>query len=247
MTGGDLSTVWRVTLEDGGALVAKEGGGAAIEAAMVAALARRGAPTPAVIGHDANWLLLSLVPTGGSLAGAAWDDLARVLSRLHAPAPGRYGWPADHAFGAVAIANDMRDDWPGFWADHRLRCHAPHLPPPLAARIEALAGRIGDLLPARPPVALLHGDLWGGNVLIEGARVSALIDPACYYGDREVDVAMLTLFDSPPDAFFDALQLAPGWRARLPVYRLWPLLVHVRLFGGGYLASAVRELDALGV
>jgi aminoglycoside phosphotransferase (APT) family kinase protein len=75
---------------------------------------------------------------------------------------------------------------------------------PWRARVEALAARIGDLLPPAPPAALLHGDLWGGNILVRGGQVAALIDPACYRGDAEVDLAMLCLFDQPPAAFWDA-------------------------------------------
>jgi fructosamine-3-kinase len=77
--------------------------------------------------------------------------------------------------------------------------------------------------------------------------VAALIDPACYHGHREVDIAMLTLFDHPPEAFFAALSLEPGWRERLPVYRLWPLLVHLRLFGESYRGAVDRALAACGV
>lgn len=76
--------------------------------------------------------------------------------------------------------------------------------------------------------------------------MNGLIDPACCHGDREVDVAMLGLFDHPPARFHDALGLAPGWRERQPVYRLWPLLVHVRLFGASYLAPTLGALDSLG-
>ncbi|KAK0341007.1 hypothetical protein LTR94_028170 [Friedmanniomyces endolithicus] len=118
--------------------------------------------------------------------------------------------------------------------------------PHLAHRVERLADHISDLLPTSPSSTLLHGDLWGGNILIEKDHVSGLIDPACYYGDREVDLAMLSLFDQPPDAFYDACGLAQGWQERQPVYRLWPLLVHVRLFGGAYFQQAGACLDMLG-
>ena len=78
-----------------------------------------------------------------------------------------------------------------------------------------------------------------------GERAS-LIDPCAYYGDREVDVAAMTVFDTPPEAFFDRLELSPGWRARLPVYRLWMWLTHVRLFGESYRPAAEADLDRLG-
>ena len=133
-----------------------------------------------------------------------------------------------------------------FWGAHRIACHAPHVAPDLARRLEHLAGRLGEHLPPHPPAALLHGDLWGGNVLVGASGTVSLIDPACYHGDREVDVAMLTLFDDPPASFFDALGLGAGWRGRLPAYRLWPLLVHLRLFGDGYRRRVEAALGALG-
>ncbi|WP_109809599.1 fructosamine kinase family protein [Sphingosinithalassobacter portus] len=261
LSGGDLSSVARFALADGRAGVAKSGPDVAIEAAMLCAMAATGARVPEVLAQNDGLLLMALVP-GRSGPSGAWDDLAGQLGLLHreddgsavaahrSPSrrdgDGRYGWSCDYAFGKVAIINTPADAWPRFWAENRLLCHVPHLHPRLARRVEALAARIGEHLPVSPPPALLHGDLWGGNVMAQGSRVTGLIDPACYYGDREVDAAMLTLFDSPPPRFFDAMALAPGWRERQPVYRLWPLLVHVRLFGGGYDAMAEQALEALG-
>jgi fructosamine-3-kinase len=102
-------------------------------------------------------------------------------------------------------------------------------------------------LPSAAP-ALLHGDLWSGNILVRDGRLAALIDPACYHGDAEVDLAMLTLFDSPPDEFWEAYgPLEPGWRERRPIYQLFPALVHLRLFGAGYAGLADRLLGEIGV
>ncbi|MHA6720260.1 fructosamine kinase family protein [Sphingomonas sp. RS6] len=241
LAGGDLSSVHRLRLADGGSAIAKQGPMVSLEAEMLEAIAVSGAPAPDVLAVTDDLLLLVELPGGGG-PGGAWDSLTAALSRLHAARGRRYGWHADYAFGAVSIPNGDSDDWPSFWADHRLRCHLPHLSGGLARRIEALADRLPELLPANPPPSLLHGDLWGGNVLAAEGRVTGLIDPASYYGDREVDAAMLTLFDHPPVTFFDALELAPGWRDRQPIYRLWPLLVHLRLFGASYLGAVEGTL-----
>jgi fructosamine-3-kinase len=245
LSGGDLSAVFHLMLADGDAIIAKQAMTAIAEAAMLRAIAATGAPVPTVLAAEGDLLLMQRIAHDGG-AASAWPDLAHVLGLLHGDTGPRFGWSADHAFGPVAIENGWMDDWPGFWAARRLLCHLPHVDPAIARRIERLADRLGDLLPARPGAVLLHGDLWGGNVLASGDRVAALIDPACYYGDREVDVAMLGLFDRPPRDFIDALALAPGWRARQPAYRLWPLLVHLRLFGDSYAESVGNALAALG-
>lgn len=233
LSGGDLSQVFRLTFEDGDTLIAKHAPTAPAEADMLCAIRAAGAPAPEVECADGDWLLMEDVDAGGALA-TAWPDLARVLACLHAPTGADYGWPVDHSFGPVRIENQPSADWPDFWAERRLRCHLPYVRPDLGRRIGRLADRLHDLLPHRPAPSLLHGDLWGGNVLVSGARVAALIDPASYYGDREVDVAMLTLFDRPPRSFFDSLALDSGWEKRLLIYRLWPLIVHLRLFGDSY-------------
>ncbi|WP_420140779.1 fructosamine kinase family protein [Sphingomonas sp.] len=245
LAGGDLSAVVLLSLADGRCAVAKSGEGARREGAMLAAIAATGVPAPAVLAVEDGLLVMEHVPAAGVVSDA-WDDLARALGLLHAAQGSAYGWDADHAFGSVLIANAVTDDWPAFWGDRRLRPQIAHVDTDLAHRIERLADRLADLLPAHPPPSLLHGDLWGGNVLAADGHVAALIDPACYYGHREVDVAMLTLFDAPPRAFFDVLDLEAGWQARLHIYRLWPLLVHLRLFGSQYQGPVAKALATLG-
>jgi fructosamine-3-kinase len=102
-------------------------------------------------------------------------------------------------------------------------------------------------LPTEPAPSLLHGDLWTGNILVRDGRLAALVDPACYHGDAEVDLAMLELFSSPPGAFWEAYgRLPPGWRERRPLYQLFPALAHVRLWGAGYFPLVERLLRAIG-
>jgi fructosamine-3-kinase len=245
--GGDLSQIVRIELADGREAIVKNGPSPRTEAAMLKAIAASGAPAPAVLGANDEALALELLPTEGSLHNA-WASLGKALATLHRATGERYGWPDDYAFGRLAIPNGWADDWPRFWAERRLLIHLAHLPPSLARRIEQLSADLPSRLPARPRPALLHGDMWGGNVLVAGHRVSGLIDPACYYGHSEVDLGMLTLFDRPGAAFYDAYSpLEPGHEERLVIYRLWPALVHLRLFGSGYRSMVERFLTDTGV
>ena len=243
--GGCLEEVTRVTLRDGRRVVAKGGPGPRVEAAMLEAMRAAGVPAPAVLAVEDALLVMEERPHRGALADA-WGDLGRVLATLHAAEGGRFGWATDYAYGPVALPNAAMDDWPTFWAERRLLAHADALPADLARRVAALAADLSARLPARPRPALLHGDLWGGNVLVDGDRVSALIDPACYHGHGEVDLAMLTLFDRPDTRFFDAYPVAGDWRERRPVYQLWPAIVHLLLFGGSYRRMVERLLREAG-
>lgn len=254
--GGDLSRVIRIGLACGGTVIAKTGPAPRVEAAMLRAIAAAGAPAPAVLAVDDQLLVLECLADTGR-PDDAWGALGRALATLHACRGDGYGWPDDYAFGPLAIVNQMSraghpassdPDWPGFWAACRLAVHLPALDPPLARRIERLIASLHDRLPAHPPAALLHGDLWGGNILVANGRITGLIDPACYHGAAEVDIAMLGLFNTPTPAFFEAYgPPAPGHDQRLAIYRLWPALVHLRLFGAGYRPMVTGLLDRLGV
>lgn len=245
--GGSLHEVSQVRFEDGREAVVKGGVAPEREARMLEAMRSRGVPVPEVFAADARMLVLSVRPNGGALAGAE-RHLGEVLLDLHAPQSDRsgYGWDEDHAFGPVAVPNAAHDDWSTFWAERRLLPHAARLPGDLARRVERLAAELPTRLPARPPPALLHGDLWTGNVLVDGSRVSALIDPACYLGHAEVDLAMMTLFGSLAAAFWEAYPAESGWHERRPLYQLWPAIVHLLLFGDAYRPMVSRLLHEAG-
>ena len=193
-----------------------------------------GVPAPAVEAEHDGLLLLRHVENDGAFSPAAWGDVGAAVRRLHDRRGERYGWPVDYALGTVALDNRQGSDWPAFWGEQRLAATAALLDRPWRERVEALARRLPDLLPAAPSPSLLHGDLWSGNILVRGGRLAALIDPACCHGDAEVDLAMLTLFGGPAETFWAGYgPLEPGWRGRRPIYQLFPALVHLRLFGGG--------------
>ncbi|MGY9045978.1 hypothetical protein P775_17380 [Puniceibacterium antarcticum] len=246
LQGGDLSQIELVTLTDGRQMVAKRGPLVEVEGRVLAALQLLRAPVPAVLHLEQGLLCLQyLSPAPPSRQG--WRDLGKALAQLHSHDGAGYGWQEDYALGRVEIRNSTTPDWPTFWAERRLLADISELPGDLAARVETLARRLPDLLPKEPRAAPLHGDLWIGNLHFseDGAY---LIDPACYHGHSEVDLAMLTLFGQPDDAFWRSYgTLDHGFDDRKPIYQLWPALVHLRLFGESYRPMVSGLLHSLAV
>lgn len=247
LAGGDLSEALLIRRADGRCSVAKRDLAAGTEAAMLRAIAAAGVATPLVEGEHDGVLLLEHVPNDRVFSPAAWSDIGAALRRLHARESEGYGWPVDYKIGTVALDNRERRDWPGFWAEQRLVATAAVLDRPWRERVAALARRAGEITPPSPRAALLHGDLWTGNILVADGRLAALIDPACYHGDPEVDLAMLTLFDTPGESFWDAYgDIEPGGEERRVLYQLFPALLHLRLFGDTYAGMTDRLLTRLG-
>ncbi|MGB0661245.1 MAG: fructosamine kinase family protein [Mangrovicoccus sp.] len=243
--GGDLSEVYLCQTPQG-PVVAKAGAQVSTEARMLRVMAKAGAPVPQVLGATSGLLVLEYLPDSPA-TDQSWSDLGQALRHLHRSGTSPYGWDMDYAFGAVEIPNAPHSSWPEFWAENRLRPSLASLPKDTATRLERLADDLPNRLPEAPWPGLLHGDLWHGN--LQFSRNGAyLIDPACYMGDGEVDLAMLHLFGSPAPAFSDAYgALAEGWQDRRAIYQLWPALVHYRLFGASYHAMVIGILQRLGV
>ena len=251
LPGGDVAQVLLVYLNDGRRVVVKNGPDPVAEAGMLRALGRTGAPVPDVLAVDGDALVLQYLPADGRLSTCR-GDLARVLGLVHTGRPegdrAGYGWSGDYALGAVRVCNDWTETWPGFWARHRIGVHLDHVPVDLGRQLETLMRRLPDLLPATPTPCLLHGDLWGGNVLVADRHVTGLIDPCCYYGHAEVDLATLGVFDRLPAGFYARYGvLERGHEVRFAIYRLWTALVHLRLFGATYRPMVAQYLNDAGI
>jgi fructosamine-3-kinase len=170
-----------------------------------------------------------------------------------------FGWAADNFIGSLPQANSACVRWPQFWAEQRLfpqwerARRSGHFDAADGRAFRRLLARLDDLLApgdADGP-SLLHGDLWGGNVHVISGGEAALIDPSTYHGHREVDLAMAELFGgfgaSFLPAYREAWPLAPGYdEARRALYQLYYVLVHVNLFGAGYVAGTRRVLRMFG-
>ncbi len=246
LSGGDLSEVLLLRRSDGRCTVAKGGSAVGTEAAMLRSIAGAGVAVPAIEGEHDGVLLLEQVKNDRIFSPHAWGEVGLAVRRLHQRSGEAYGWPVDYQLGTVTLDNRQTGDWPRFWGEQRLAAAAALLDRPWRERVDVLCRRLPDLLPRAPAAAHLHGDLWTGNILVNEGWLAALIDPACYFGDAEVDVAMLSLFDTPPAEFWDAYgPLEPGWGERRILYQLFPALVHLRLFGGAYASMTSRLLDAV--
>ena len=249
----------RVELADGRTVVVKDGPSAAAEAAGLAWLAVRGGPrVPEVLGRDGDRLVTAHVPAGRPSAEAA-AELGRRLAVLHgAGAPAFGAGPPDAPdaawIGRAPMTNVTGRDWAPWYAEQRMRPYlrtardAGDLTGAEAAVVEQVRARLPELAGPPEPPSRLHGDLWNGNVLWapDGAW---LIDPAAHGGHRETDLAMLALFGCPHlatvlAAYDEAAPLAAGWRDRVPLHQLFPLLVHVALFGRGYAGQVVAAARA---
>ncbi len=261
--GGCLADVWRLELPGGERLVAKRprgGGDLALEGWMLEELRRLGPlPVPAVVHAEPALLLLEWIPhDDGGLSAAGEAEAAELLARLHQVSAPHFGLDRTTPIGPLDQPNPPTARWLDFFREYRLlhaarRAHtAGRLPARLLARIERLAERLERWLvePAAP--ALLHGDVWTGNVLVRSGHVAAFVDPAIYYGHPEIEIAFTTLFGPFGQTFYERYREITGlerefFTLRKDIYNLYPLLIHAQLFGSGYLRPIVRTLDRLGI
>jgi len=238
-------------------------GGFGVEARGLEALARRGGlRVPRVLALQEGgpeiqgWLLLELIREGP--AGGETDRLLGTgLARLHRPLPDEApGWEEDGILATLPQPNPAGLSWPDFWVEARLlpRWKEVHGAFGREARElwERAAADMDRILDGwqEDGLSLLHGDLWSGNLLTDSEGRPVLIDPAVYRGHREVDLAMMELFGGFSGAalatYREAWPLAPGYEdRRRDAYQLYPLLVHVELFGGGYVAGASARIRKL--
>lgn len=252
-------TLHRASLADGREVFVKAAGDqAGVFAAEAAGLrwlgeAGPGTPVPDVLAADDRMLVLPWLPSSGPSREAA-ERLGRELAALHTGnRPDAYGAPWDGFIADLPLDNTPDDGgWPRWYAERRLepflRLGARHLSPSDVRLVERVMADVEELAGPPEPPSRIHGDLWSGNILWTDGR-AVLIDPAAHGGHRETDLAMMALFGTPHldtvlAAYDEAAPLADGWRSRVPLHQLHPLLVHVALFGASYRGSLVDAARA---
>jgi fructosamine-3-kinase len=260
VSGGDINEAHALHLDDGRVVFAKTNRAAPpamfpAEARGLAWLGQAGAlRVPQVLAVDPAFLILEHLDSGRRRPD--FDEaLGRGLASLHRFGAPSFGLDHDNFIGRLPQSNQPAPTWAAFYRARRLQPQlqlasdaglaSPRLRRDGARLLEVLDERVG---PPEPP-ARLHGDLWGGNLLVDERGEPCLIDPAVHGGHRELDLAMMRLFGGfgPRvfDAYDEAWPLAPGHEERVPLYQLYFLLVHVNLFGGSYVASAEQALAAV--
>ncbi|XGA78760.1 fructosamine kinase family protein [Halomonas sp. CH40] len=254
LSGGDIAAVYRLATDQGDVVVKSDSperlAGEA-EGLQALAKANSGLIVPEVLGQQGGWLVMEALETAPAhqRSGAA---LGEGLRKLHGNTGDTHGWARDNACGSTPQPNKPLSDGRAFQRERRLlplaqACYAKGLlDKRLKASLEAIAENLETWL-EDVPASLVHGDLWSGNVLYT-SRGPAIIDPAVYRHYPEVDLAMLTLFGAPGDAFFEAYwngPAPPDWDRRETLFQLYPLLNHLLLFGSGYRQAVTRAIDKL--
>ncbi len=206
-----------------------------------------------VVASADDLLVLAWIDEGHAVESTE-TDFGRALAQLHRVGSPTFGRIDRRTTGSRALPNEPTATWAEFYARNRLEplarlardCGA--LGESAVRRLLGVAARLGAVGAADEPPALLHGDLWAGNRLIDRRGLSWLIDPAAHGGHREFDLGMMALFGGFGHecwvAYDDEYPLADGWRDRVPLHQLAPLVVHAIKFGGGYVAAVDRALDA---
>jgi len=248
--GGSSCTATRVRMADGGSALMKTRphpppGFFATEAHGLTWLAEAGgAPVPEVLAVDDDCLLMAWIETAPATAEAA-EGFGHALAATHRAGADGFGAERDGYIGAIPLPNQPAATWPEFYARRRVEPYLraakdrSAIDPVDAGAVSEVLSRLDQLAGAEEPPARLHGDLWSGNLLWGADGRVHLVDPAAHGGHRETDLAMLALFGTPHlgrilAAYDEAAPLSAGWRERVALHQLHPLLVHAVTFGGSY-------------
>lgn len=198
--------------------------------------------------NDVSFLLMEFLERGYT----NWRTAATALAGMHRQTSEVFGLDHDNYIGSLRQSNTQHSSWSDFFSNERI---LPQVDLAIGKNLlsasdrvhaENFCKRIDELFPREAP-ALLHGDLWSGNFMFTTSGPS-VFDPAVYYGHREMDIAMMQLFGGFHESFYDVYNevfpLKKGWQERVRWSNLYPLLVHVNLFGGGYVREARAMLSS---
>jgi fructosamine-3-kinase len=183
-----------------------------------------------------------------------WQELGVGLAQLHMATQEQFGYATNNYIASLVQTNSPKNSWQEFFIENRLEPLAGKayyqglLSLEFFKKFQEMYPKLENLLPKEKP-ALLHGDLWSGNIMRGKNGSPCLIDPAVYYGHREMDLAFSRMFGGFEEGFYQSYEtvfpLEPGFEERIPIYNLYPLLVHLLLFGKSYLSGIERTVNRL--
>ena len=259
LSGGCISNAYKINTKDGNSFFLKYNYSASgnmfiAEAHGLKELDKAGVITiPKVVGFDKDFILLELIDSSGKSKNFS-EDFGRKFAQLHKFNNEYYGFYEDNFIGSnpqINIPdNDENKNWTHFYFNKRI-LYQYHLAERLGnstselkKAISLLENKIDSIVTDNgEKPSLLHGDLWGGNYMVDKNGSACLIDPAVYYGNREADLAMTKLFGGYDSKFYNAYNeeypLPDGYNYRENIYKLYHVLNHLNLFGGGYYSQAI--------
>lgn len=175
-----------------------------------------------------------------------WTNFGHSLGKLHKHSNSFFGLDHDNYIGSLQQSNRKHNDWVTFYIEERLEpqiilAKDDHkIESSLVKNFEKLYSVLPEIFPIEKP-SLIHGDLWSGNFIINEKGMACILDPAVHYAFREMDIAMSKLFGGFSNEFYEAYNeefpMEKGWQYRIDICNLFPLMVHVNLFGEGYIGS----------
>ena len=201
--------------------------------------------------ENKQFLFLEFIERG-NFSPTFWEDFGRGLAYQHRQTSTNFGWEIGNYMGNLRQQNDWTASWSEFFSSFRI---LPLIKVLLEKKLvsvsvlrstETLCGKLDEIFPDEAP-SLIHGDLWSGNYMVDEAGKPVLIDPAVSYSHREMDLGMTKLFGGFSDQFYDSYDeeypIENGWKERLPLSQLYPLLIHAVLFGGSYVSSCKNIIE----
>jgi len=262
LSGGEFAQVYKIRLPEGTIVIAKVDNGRSaqleIEGYMLRYLAQNShLPVPGVLYCDAHLLIQEFLPGRSVFDKTSQSHAAELLADLHNISSDAFGLERDTLIGGLHQPNSWTVSWLDFFRQQRLlfmgqeALDYKRLPYAIFSRLCDFCDHLDQWLSEPENPSLIHGDAWGGNILAENGQITGFLDPAVYYADAEIELAFTTLFGTFGEAFFNRYgeirPLKPGFmETRRDIYNLYPLLVHVRLFGGSYISSVDQTLSRFG-
>ncbi len=248
--------IYRVVTDRNNTFVAKIAPhGMALEAWMLAQLKEKSdLPVPEVYYSNPHIIIMQFISPHHSLSAKGQRHAAEALAMLHQIHSPLYGLERDTMIGALEQPNKQDENWVDFFAEQRLLHMAEKaldegkIDQDTMRKTERLAGKLGTYITDPQPPSLIHGDVWGGNIITGNDRVAAFIDPAIYYADPEIELAFIRLLNTFDEGFFarynEINPIREGFlEERVYLYCLYPLLVHTRMFGPSYAHKAKKILE----